>query len=313
MLFLFSIVAFAIILAPPGDFLSDYVAQLAQQGEASALDLEALRRQYGLDQPVVAQYGKWIWGVLRWDLGMSLEWRKPVTDMVNERLVLSVSLGLAIILFTWLLAIPIGIISAVRQYSILDYIATLFSYIGLATPNFMIALVIMWVAFAYFGFNLGGLFSREYVDASWTFERVVDLLKHIWVPIIIAGMDGMARLTRIVRANLLDELNKPYVEAARAKGLPEWRVIVKYPTRIALNPFISTAGWSLPSLFGGNLILGTVMGLPILGPLLLRALISQDMFLAGDVLLILTALTLLGTLLSDILLALLDPRVRMAG
>lgn len=312
MLFLMSIVAFAVIQAPPGDFLTDLVAQLRAQGESVRPgELEALRRAYGLDQPMYIQYLKWIWGVLRWDLGLSLESRKPVSEMLNERLAMTVLLGVVTILFTWTMAIPIGILSAVKQYSFIDYIFTFLSYLGVGTPNFLLALVIMWTALSTFGLSVTGLFSSEYVNAPWSVGKFVDLLSHIWVPMLIIGTDGTARFTRIVRANLLDEMNKPYVETARAKGLPEWKVILRYPTRIALNPFVSTAGWALPQLFSGSLIVATVMSLPTIGPLLLRALLAQDMYMAGSIILILTALTVIGTLISDIILAWMDPRIRL--
>ena len=226
---------------------------------------------------------------------------------------MTVVLGLFTITFTWLMAIPIGVISAVKKYSFVDYFFTFLSYLGVGTPNFLIALVLMWAAFAYFGFSITGLYSDAYKDAPWTIGKVWDLLKHIWVPMVILGTDGTARLTRILRANLLDELNKPYVEAARSKGISEFKLILKYPTRIALNPFISTAGWNLATLFGGDLIVGQVMSLPTIGPLLLTALQSQDMYMAGSIVLILTALTLIGTLISDIALAATDPRIRMGA
>ena len=314
MLALMSVVAFAIIQAPPGDFLSDYVAALAQEGEyVDAGELEALRAQFGLGKPIYVQYAKWAWGILHWDLGRSLDWRKPVAEMVNQRLFMTLLLGLFTVVFTWTMAIPIGIISAVKQYSFIDYFFTFLSYIGVGTPNFLLALIVMWSAFAYLDLRVTGLFSPEYMAADWSVGRVIDMLKHIWVPMLILGTDGTARFTRIVRANLLDEMSKPYVETARAKGLPEWKVILKYPTRIAMNPFISTMGWSLPQLFSGSLIVATVMSLPTIGPLLLQSLLAQDMFMAGSIILILTALTLIGTLISDILLALTDPRIRMTG
>ncbi len=314
MLALLSVVAFAIIQAPPGDFLSDYVASLAEQGEyIDPGEMEALRKQFGLGEPIYVQYRKWVWGILHWDLGWSLDWRKPVAEMVNQRLFMTVLLGLFTIVFTWTMAMPIGIISAVKQYSFIDYFFTFLSYVGVGTPNFLLALIIMWSAFAYFDLRITGLFSPEYKIADWSVGRVIDMLKHIWVPMLILGTDGTARFTRIVRANLLDEMSKPYVETARAKGLPEWKLILKYPTRIAMNPFISTAGWSLPGLFSGSLIVATVMSLPTIGPLLLRSLLAQDMFMAGSIILILTALTLVGTLISDILLAWADPRIRMSG
>ena len=314
MLALMSVVAFAIIQAPPGDFLSDYVAALQEQGEfVDEGEYEALRIQFGLGKPIYVQYAKWVWGIMHWDLGRSLDWRKPVSEMINQRLLMTLILGLFTVVFTWTMAVPIGIISAVKQYSFIDYVFTFLSYFGVGTPNFLLALVIMWSAFAYFDLRITGLFSGDYIDADWSVGRVVDMLKHIWVPMLILGTDGTARFTRIVRANLLDEMSKPYVETARAKGLPEWKVILKYPTRIAMNPFISTVGWSLPQLFSGSLIVATVMSLPTIGPLLLQSLLAQDMFMAGSIILILTALTLIGTLISDILLAVTDPRIRMSG
>jgi peptide/nickel transport system permease protein len=312
MVFLMSIVAFMIIQAPPGDFLTDYVARLRAQGElVDQGELEALRRRYGLDQPIYVQYGKWVWGLLHWDLGLSIEWQRPIAELINERLALTLVLGAFTILFTWTLAIPIGILSAVKRYTLIDYLFTFLSYLGVGTPNFLLALVIMWVVFNYFGLKITGLFSEEYVMAPWSLGKVVDMLKHLWVPMLILGTEGTARLTRIMRANLLDELNKPYVETARAKGLTEQRLTLKYPSRLALNPLISTVGWALPQLFSGSLIVATVLSLPTVGPMLLRALLSQDMYLAGSIVLILSVLTMIGTLLSDILLALADPRIRM--
>lgn len=314
MLFLMSVVAFAIIQAPPGDFLTDYIAQLQATGElADESEVEALRAQYGLNQPMYVQYLKWVWGIVQWDLGLSIEWRRPVKDLVNERLAMTVVLGVSTILFTWTLAIPIGILSAVKKYTAIDYFFTFLSYFGVGTPNFMIALVAMWFAFSWFGIKATGLFSDEYVTAPWTIGKVIDMLKHLWLPMLILGTDGTARFTRIVRANLLDEMNKPYVETARAKGLPEWKVVLKYPVRIALNPFVSTAGLELPRLISGQLIVATVMSLPTIGPLLLRALLSQDMYMAGSIVLILTTLTLIGVLISDIVLAAMDPRIRIGA
>ena len=314
MLFLMSVVAFAIIQAPPGDFLTDYIAQLQATGElADESEVEALRSQYGLDRPLYVQYLKWVWGIVQWDLGLSIEWRRPVKELVNERLAMTVVLGVFTIFFTWTLAIPIGILSAVKKYTPIDYFFTFLSYFGVGTPNFMIALVAMWFAFSWFGIKATGLFSDEYITAPWSIGKVIDMLKHIWVPMLILGTDGTARFTRIVRANLLDEMSKPYVETARAKGLPEWKVVLKYPVRIALNPFVSTAGLELPRLISGQLIVATVMSLPTIGPLLLRALLSQDMYMAGSIVLILTTLTLIGVLISDIVLAAMDPRIRIGA
>ncbi|MBV7336477.1 ABC transporter permease [Chloroflexi bacterium TSY] len=314
MIVVVSIVSFVLIQAPPGNFLDDYINQLRAQGEQVDLaEIENLKRRYGLDQPMYVQYWKWMRGVVQWDFGVSIEWRKPINQLIGQRLMLTLLLGVFTILFTWTLAIPIGILSAVRQYSWLDYIFTFLSYIGVGTPNFLLALVLMWVAFSNFGLKITGLFSDEYIMAPWSFAKFWDMLKHIWVPMVILGTDGTARFTRIMRANLLDELNKPYVETARAKGLTESQVVLKYPTRIALNPFISTVGWALPQLFSGSLIVATVLSLPTVGPLLLRALLSQDMYLAGSIVLILSVLTLIGTLISDILLAITDPRIRVQG
>ena len=314
MMALMSVVAFGIIQAPPGDYLQTYIAQLSATGDyVDAAEEETLRKQYGLDKPIYIQYLKWVGNLLRGDLGFSLEYQLPVNQLIGERLGLTVLLALFTVLFTWTLAIPIGIISAVKQYSIIDYVFTFLSYIGVGTPNFLLALVIMWFVWAWFGLRITSLFSPEYHDAGWSIAKGIDLLKHIWVPMIILGTDGTARFTRIIRANLLDELSKPYVETARAKGLPEWQVILKYPTRIAINPFVSTMGWQLPQLFSGSLIVATVLSLPTIGPLLLAALIAQDMFMAGSIILILTVLTIVGTLISDIVLALVDPRIRVEG
>jgi len=312
LLFVFSIVVFLLVQAPPGDFLTSYLATLAASGSsADAAQVEALKRQFGLDQPIHIQYLRWMENLIHGDLGLSLEYQRPNTELIGERLVLTVVLALFSFIFTWIVAIPAGIYSATHQHSFLDYLFTVLNYIGVAIPNFMLALILMWFAFSNFGISVTGLFSPEYVQAPWSLERVIDLLKHIWLPTIILGIAGTARLTRVMRANLLDELNKPYVIAARAKGLSEWRLVLKYPVRLALNPLVSTIGWYLPQLFSGSLIVATVMNLPNIGPLLLRALIQQDMYLAGSILLIYCFLTIIGTLLSDILLAWLDPRIRM--
>ena len=312
LLFLFSVFAFVVIQAPPGDFVTSYIAELAASGSSmDQAQIEALRELYGLNQPMHIQYFKWVGRILQGDLGVSLDWQKPNAELIRERLLLTLLLGLFTFGFTWALAIPIGILSATRQYSFLDYFFTVFNYIGVATPTFMTALVLMWLAFKYFGVSITGLFSAEYVDAPWSWGRVVDLLKHLWLPAVILGMDGTARLARVMRANLLDELHKPYVEMARAKGLSEWQLVLKYPVRLALNPLISTIGWYLPLLFSGSVIVATVLNLPTIGPMLLRSLTNQDMFLAGAIVLIYCSLAIIGTLISDILLAWLDPRIRM--
>jgi peptide/nickel transport system permease protein len=248
---------------------------------------------------------------LRGDFGYSFEWRRPVAQLLWDRLGFTFIISLATLLLTWIIAFPIGIYSAVRQYSIGDYLFTFLGFLGLAIPDFLAALVLMWIAFAVFGQSVGGLFSPDYVDAPWSVAKVLDMLSHLWIPALILGIGGTAGLIRIMRANLLDELHKPYVTTARAKGLPELKLILKYPVRVALNPFVSTVGWSLPHLISGTVIVGVVLNLPTNGPLLLRALLSQDMYLAGSFILMLSVLTVIGTLVSDILLAWLDPRIRL--
>jgi len=312
LLFIFSIFAFFIIQAPPGDFVTAYIAELSTSGSSmDRAQIDALRQLYGLDQPIYIQYLKWMGRILTGDLGVSLDWQRPIAQLIRERLLLTLALGAFTFGFTWAVAIPIGILSATRQYSFFDYFFTVFNYIGVATPTFMTALVLMWLAFSHFGLSVTGLFSPEYVDAPWTWGRVVDLLKHIWLPAVILGADGTARLARVMRANLLDELQKPYMEMARAKGLSEFRLVLKYPVRLAINPLVSTIGWYLPLLFSGSVIVATVMNLPTIGPMLLRALTNQDMFLAGSIILIYCCLAIIGTLISDILLVWLDPRIRM--
>lgn len=312
LLLVFSAIAFILIQAPPGDFVTSYVAELAASGSSmDQLQIDALRELYGLDQPVYVQYFKWLTRILQGDLGYSLDFQKPISELIGQRLLLTVILGLSTFVFTFAVALPIGIISATRQYSFIDYFFTVFNYIGVATPTFMTALVLMWLAFSHLGITITGLFSPEYADAPWSLGRTVDLAKHIWLPMIILGLDGTARLARILRANLLDELNKPYMEMARAKGMPEWRLVLKYPVRLAINPLVSSLGWYLPLIFSGSLIVATVLNLPTIGPLLLRSLIGQDMFLAGSIVLAYFGLAVIGTLVSDILLAWLDPRIRM--
>ncbi len=309
---LISVVAFTIIQLPPGDYVTSYIAQLMATGSmVTQEEAENLRAQYGLDQPMYVQYLKWVWLVLHGNFGVSMEWKRPVTEVIGDRLLLTALLALTAVVFTWILAIPIGIYSAVRQYSLGDYVCTCVGFIGLAVPNFLLALVIMYLAFKYFGASVGGLFSPEYVDAPWSWVRLVDFLKHLWLPAIILSTAGTAQLIRILRANLLDELRKPYVITARAKGLSELKAILKYPVRVALNPFISTVGYTLPFLVSGSIIVSIVLSLPTVGPLLLKALVAQDMFLAGTIVLLLGVMTVLGTLISDILLVWIDPRIRL--
>ncbi len=312
-LLIISIISFVIIQLPPGDYLTSYAAQLRTMGDiVQQEEIDALRQRYGLGQPVYVQYFKWISGIiLRGDWGQSMEWQKPVRDLIWERLALTMVLSGVSILVSWFIAIPIGVYSATHQYSIPDYILSIISFVGVGTPGFMLALVIMYVAMTAFGLNVGGLFSQEYLAAPWSWAKVVDMLKHLWIPVLIIALGSTAGSIRTTRANLLDELNKPYVETARAKGLPEGRLVWKYPVRVALNPFFSTVGWSLANLISGETLVSVVLSLQTIGPMMLRALTSQDMYLAGSFLLLLSTMTVLGTLISDILLAWVDPRIRM--
>ena len=312
LLFLFSVMVFALVQAPPGDYLTSYIATLSSSGSSlDQAEIQALEEQFGLDQPVYIQYVRWVQSLLRGKLGLSLEYQLPNVELIGERIGLTLVLALSAFVFTWIVAIPLGIYSATHRNTLLDYLTTVLNYIGVATPNFMLALILMWWAYSQFGLSITGLFSREFEQAPWSFAKVIDLLKHIWVPMIVIGMAGTARLTRVMRANLLDELNKPYMTSGRARGLSEWQLVMKYPVRLAINPLASTIGWYLPEIFSGSLIVATVMNLQNIGPLLLRSLINQDMYLAGSILLIYCFLAIIGTLLSDILLAWLDPRIRM--
>ncbi|MBM4460079.1 MAG: ABC transporter permease [Chloroflexi bacterium] len=311
-LILVSIVSFAIIQLPPGDYLTSYITQLSSMGDlVDEASIQALKDRYGLGQPIYVQYLRWITNMLQGDFGHSMEWNRPVWGLLWERLPLTFVLSLSTLLLTWIVAFPIGVYSAVKQYSIGDYFATFLGFLGLATPDFLLALILMWIFFAFFGQSVGGLFSPEFQGAAWSLAKVWDLMKHLAVPMVILGASGTASLIRIMRANLLDELHKPYVVTARSKGLSEPRLLLKYPVRAALNPFVSTAGWYLPALVSGSTIVAVVLNLPITGPLLLRALMSQDMYLAGSFIFMLSTLTILGTLISDILLAWLDPRIRL--
>ena len=311
-LFAVSLVTFMIIQLPPGDYLTSYVSFLASQGDmVDPAVIQSLRDRYGLGQPIFVQYTLWITHMLQGDFGRSMEWNRPVWDLLWERLFLTFVLSLFTLLFTWVIAFAIGVYSAVRQYSIGDYIATFIGFLGLATPDFLFALVLMWVFFAYFNQSVGGLFSPQFVEQGWSLAKVWDLMKHLVIPMIVLGASGTASLIRIMRANLLDELHKPYVATARAKGLSEIRLLLKYPVRAALNPFVSTVGWYLPALVSGSTIVAVVLSLPTTGPILLRSLLSQDMYLAGSFIFMLSALTVIGTLISDLLLAWLDPRIRL--
>lgn len=310
-----SIITFIVIQLPPGDFLTQVVAQLQEQGQTvEKAELEMLQERYGLGKPLHIQYIRWIVPIItQGDFGRSFSWNMPVSQLIWARLGFTFMISFSTMLFTWIVALPIGIYSAIKQYSVGDYVATFIGFIGLAIPSFIFALVLMYIAFKYFGQNIGGLFSPSMMDAPWSFAKVVDLLQHLWIPVLVLGTSGTASMIRIMRANLLDEKRKTYVTAARARGIPEKRMIMQYPVRVALNPFVSTIGWSLPALISGSTVTSIVLSLPTTGPLLYNALQSQDMYLAGGFLLMLSVLTVIGTLLSDILLAVVDPRIRYGG
>jgi peptide/nickel transport system permease protein len=313
-LFAISVVTFVVIQLPPGDFLSTRIAQLQSQGEGtlSAQELARLTERYGLDQPVYVQYWNWISNiVLRGDFGDSFDYGRPVSALLAERIPLTIALSVLTLLFIWAVSFPIGVYSAVRQYSAGDYTFTFLGYLGLAIPNFLIALVLLWLSLQWFGTSPGGLFSPEYQDAPWSLAKVGDLFGHLWIPVVIWGTAGTAANIRVLRANLLDELRKPYVVAARARGNAERWMTIKYPVRVAMNPFFSTIGWILPGLIAADAITSQVLNLHTTGPLLLQSLLAQDMYLAGAILMISAVLVVVGTLISDIALAWLDPRVRL--
>ncbi len=305
-----AVLTFIIIQLPPGDYLTTMMARMAEGGNIDQARIDALRLRFGLDDPWHVQFWAWFTNMLRGDFGWSFEWGQPASQLVWDRLGLTLALSVSSLALIWAIAIPVGVYSAVRQYSAGDYVAQVLGYIGLATPNFMLALVLMWFSFDVLGLGVGGLFSPEFRDAPWNWEKFQDFLTRIWIPIIVISTAGTAGLIRIMRANMLDELRKPYVETARAKGLSWGRLLPRYPMRLALNPFISTIGWILPTLISGEAIVSVVLNLPTAGPLLLRALLSQDMYLAGSIIMLLSVLVVLGTVLSDILLAWLDPRIR---
>lgn len=307
-----SFISFIIIQLPPGDFLTSLAGKMAEAGgDVDSATLAGLKARYGLDQPWFVQYWRWISNiVVAGDFGQSFEWNKPVADLIWDRMGLTLLLSLIALVVTWAVALPIGIYSAVRRYSVLDYVVTFLGFLGLAVPNFLLSLVAIFVLSRYAGINVSGLFSPDYVNAPWSWPKVGDLALHLVVPVFVLATSGAAALIRVMRANLIDELNQPYVHTARANGLGELELLLKYPVRVALNPFVSTIGWVLPHLLSGAVIVSVVLSLPTAGPQLLNALLAQDMYLAGSYILVLSALTILGTLVSDILLAWLDPRVR---
>ncbi len=313
LLLLSTVVSFAIIVLPPGDYLTSYVAQLeAQGGEVTDDQIASLRAAYGLGDPEHVQYIKWMRGLLtEGDLGRSFAWRAPVTEIIMDRLPMTLVVSLGATLLVYLIAIPIGIYSAVRQYSPGDYVASFIGFIGLAMPNFLIGLILLMLFYKWFGISVGGLFSSDMKSAPWSWDKFLDLLIHLPVPMLVIGLSGTAAIIRVMRATVLDELQKPYVETARAKGVSEWRLILKYPVRVALNPIVSTIGWLLPVIISGETITAIVLNLPTIGPVLLQSLLTEDMFLASGIVLILTALTIVGTFISDMALMWVDPRIRM--
>ncbi len=307
-----SIISFVVIQLPPGDYVTAYIANLQSTGTVlSREEADALRIQYGLDQPVYVQYVKWAGLMLRGNYGMAMEYNRPVKEVIGDRMTMTIIVSVAAILLIWGLALPIGIYSAVRQYSLGDYFFTFLGFIGIAVPNFMLALILLYVSFKYFNVqNIGGLFSPEFLQQGWSPAKIWDMAKHLPLPAFILGLAGMAEVVRIMRANLLDELRKPYVVTAQAKGLSRNRVILKYPVRAAMNPFASTIGYLFPFVVSGSIIVSLVLSLPTVGPLLFKALVAQDLFLAGTILLLLSILTVIGTFVSDLILMWIDPRIR---
>ena len=310
-LLVLSVVSFVIIQLPPGDYLSTYITQLQASGRTfTEAEIASLERQYGLDLPVYLQYFKWMWKMLHGDMGMSFGWNMPVNNLIAERLPLTVMISMLSFGFVFAVGIPIGIYSAIRQYSFGDYAFTIIGFAGLAIPNFLFALILMYFFYMYFGFSAGGLVSMQYMGTAWNLEKFVDLLKHLPIPIIVIGTAGTAGLIRVMRGCLLDELRKQYVITARAKGLAERTLLFKYPIRVAINPIISTIGWMLPAIVSGETITAIVLNIPTMGPLLFSALRTQDMYLAGSAIMFLAFLTVIGTFISDVLLVLVDPRIR---
>ncbi len=309
-----SVLTFVIIRLPPGDFIDAYIANLASTGSSITADqAEAMRHDYGLDRPVIVQYFLWIARVVQGDFGVSMMWRRPVTEVIGDRLWLTMLVSFSALFLTWTIALPIGIYSAVKQYSVGDYIATMVGFLGLAIPNFLLALILMYFGFRYLGLSVGGLFSAEYAQEAWSWAKAWDLAKHVPLPACVLALAGTAQLIRIMRANLLDELRKPYVVTAKAKGIGNLRVILKYPVRAALNPFASSIAYVFPYLVSGSIIVSLVLGLPTVGPLLLQSLVAQDMYLAGTIVLLLGIMTVVGTLISDLLLMWIEPRLRLTG
>jgi len=313
-LILISMLVFAIIELPPGDYFESYVQELRAMGETADLqEIEDLKARYGFDQPVPIRYLHWVGGMLQGDFGYSFEYRMPVSEVVASRMWLTVLVSMVTIIVTWIIAFPIGIYSATHQYSWGDYGLTFLGLLGIAIPNFMLALILMYFANVWFGVSIGNLMDREFLNQPMSWDKARSILSHLWIPVLIIGTAGTAAMARRLRANLLDELDKQYVLTARAKGLHPFKVLTKYPLRLALNFFVSDIGSILPAIVSGAEITAIVLSLETTGPLLIRALQSQDMYLAGSFLMFLAFLTVIGVLVSDIALAMLDPRIRLAG
>ncbi len=307
-----SFFSFLIIQLPPGDYLSSYMARLEKSGmSVDNKSMVALRHSYGLDQPFIVQYGKWFYRFIQGDMGVSFIYTEKVETIIKERLPATLMLSFSSLLVIYLIAIPVGVFAARRQYSLWDFLAAILGFIGMAVPGFLLALILMWIAYQVFGVSIGGLQSPQFMDQPMTMGKFIDLIKHLPVPIIVITMSGTAALIRTMRATLLDELGKQYVTTARAKGLAENKLIYKYPVRAAMNPIISSGGWLVPELFSGETIAAIVLGLPTIGPILYRALLGEDMYLAAGCLMILSGLTIIGLLISDIILAISDPRIRL--
>jgi peptide/nickel transport system permease protein len=309
--FLISIIAFGIIQLPPGDFVNSYLATLSGGNIITPDAIAALRAQFGLDENIIVQYWRWLTNLLQGNMGISFQYQRTVLDLLGERLPLTLAITIPTAIFVYLLAIPIGIYSAVRQYSPLDYMFSFVGFVGLAIPNFLIAIIAIYISYRYFGGSVGGLFSPEYEFAPWSIGKVLNLMQNMSVAVLIIGTSGIAATMRVMRGMLLDELSQAYVETARAKGLSEWRLILKYPVRVAVSPVLSTIGFVLPALISGTEITATVLNIPTTGPLLLNAVRSQDMFLAASIILVLSILTVIGTFISDLLLVWADPRIKL--
>jgi len=312
LLWVTTIVTFIVIELPPGDYVSTLVSRLEGTGHTISEETrQQIQKEFGLDKPAHIRYIKWVEQITNGNLGYSFDWKRPVKELIGQRLSLTITIALLSTIVTYAIAIPIGIYSATHQYSLGDYIFTTWGFIGLAIPNFMLALVLLFIGLRYFGVNLSGLYSKEFMDAPWSIAKLLDLAKHLPIPVFVVATGGSAGLIRVLRATLLDELEKQYVVTARSKGLSSSKVLFKYPVRLCLNPLISNLAWLFPHLISGGAITAIVLGLPTAGPMMLRALITQDTYLAGSILLFLTILTLLGTVISDVLLVVVDPRIRM--